>query len=382
MGGLAAGRHRDPGFRRENFYDRTFWDTFCLASRQVFDQVSYVPTSAASGLGPEDWHWGMETVHAGFEHLVAPATALLYRVKPTASVQQGHDEARSLLPPAGLLVDGSVAALRPAQPDDAATDDRAQLRGLQAAIVRPRPERRRAPRALTWLRRDAGPPDDFDVAHYRALNSDALHLDDDAAARHHLTVGRAEGRRGLLTPEELADVQRLRLDDYRTLHPDLAALTDDDLLHHYLLHGRVEGRAARMTTEQRDAARPVRLAPEVVAELAELHTLEPDVPEPTPEALAALRHVGPPMDGSVTAGSRRGGTSCVASATSRWTPSSSSATAPGTTGSTRSGVPPTRRRPGAGSSSSTRPPRPRSSRSRPGTGCRSCTRATWATGRT
>ena len=293
----------DPGFRRENFYDRTFWDTFCLASRQVFDQVSYVPTSAASGLGPEDWHWGMETVHAGFEHLVAPATALLYRVKP-ASVQQGHDEARSLLPPAGLLVDGSVAALRPAQPDDAATDDRTQLRGLQAAVVRPRPERRRAPRALTWLRRDAGPSDDFDVAHYRALNSDALHLDDDEAARHHLTVGRAEGRRGLLTPEELADVQRLRLDDYRTLHPDLAALTDDDLLHHYLLHGRVEGRAARMTTEQRDAARPVRLAPEVVAELAELHTLEPDVPEPTPEALAALRHVGPPMDGSVTAGSR------------------------------------------------------------------------------
>lgn len=288
-----------PGFRVQNFYDRTYWDTFCLAAREVFDAVPYAATSAAAGLGPEDWHWGMETVHAGYGHVVAPGTALLYRVKASASIQEGHDEARSLLPPSTLLVDPALATYdeTPGAARTRVTDP------LQEAVLRPRPRTRRP----SWgrRRRSSGPdPDLFDVSHYRALHADALRLDDEAAVRHYLEVGRPEGRRGLLTEAELRDVRRLDLDDYRDLHPDLAGLAPADLLHHYLAHGRGEGRAAAMTSEQRDATRPVSLADGVIAELGALHELEPDIPAPTAEALAGLRHVGPPTDGSLTSGSR------------------------------------------------------------------------------
>jgi hypothetical protein len=290
-----------PGFRVQNLYDRTYWDTFCLAAREVFEEVPYAATSAASGLGPEDWHWGMETVHAGFAHLVATRTALLYRVKTSASIQEGHEEARSLLPPTRLLVDLALATYD-AGPEP---DGPRVLDPLQEAVLRPRPTSTAQAGGRWWPRtKNRGEDEELEVSHYRALHADVLGLDDEAAARHYREVGRPEGRRGLLTDDELRDLARLDLDDYRELHPDLRALAPADLVHHYLAHGRTEGRAPAMTPEQRDARRPVVLSDAVVAELQALHEIEADVPLPSDEALAALRHVGPPSDGSVTSGSR------------------------------------------------------------------------------
>ena len=121
-----------PGFRAENFFDRNYWDTFCLAAREVFEKHPYAATPARSGFGPEDWHWATETVQAGVAHLTAPDTALFYRVKRTGSVQAGHDTDRSLLPPSSLLVDPARAAT--ALGPQPATGRRP--RGLQRAILR------------------------------------------------------------------------------------------------------------------------------------------------------------------------------------------------------------------------------------------------------
>lgn len=318
----------DPGFRVHNFFDRTYWDTFCLAAREVFTAVPYAPTAAERGLGPEDWHWGMETVHAGYVHLVAPGTVLLYRDKPSDSVQGGHAEARSLLPPSALLTDPRLAATIPPP------EDHREWRGLQRALVRDDHAPSRPPavaptpsegrwRGRSWRRsRDttqAEPPrpprpageepaatsdPHFDVLHYRALNAEALRLPDDQAVDHFLSVGRRAGLRASLSAAELRDVRALDLDDYSALHPDLAGLDDDGLLHHYLAHGRAEGRAISRTAEEREASRGVRLGEELVAELDALHGLEPAIPEPTSDNLAALRRTGPPSDGSTTRGSR------------------------------------------------------------------------------
>lgn len=278
-----------PGFRAHNFFDRTYWDTFCLAAREVFSSAPYAATAADRGLGPEDWHWGMETVHAGIPHLVAPGTALLYRDKPAGSVQGAHEEARSLLPPSPLLIDRRLAATL------AADHGHREWRGLQAAIVRD---------SRTPGRTHDGLAPEFDALHFRALTANALRMSDDEALRHYLDVGRARGLRAVLTAAELRDVASLHLDDYAALHPDLAGLDDDALLHHYLAHGRHEGRAISRTAEEREVALPVALDDELVAELTALRELEPAIPDPTPENLEALRRVGPPSDGSVTRGSR------------------------------------------------------------------------------
>ena len=41
-----------PITRAENFYDRNYWDAFCLASREVFEQNPYVGTPPGSRLRP------------------------------------------------------------------------------------------------------------------------------------------------------------------------------------------------------------------------------------------------------------------------------------------------------------------------------------------
>lgn len=303
-----------PGFRPHNFFDRTYWDTFCLASREVFTTVPYAATAAGRGLGPEDWHWGMETFHAGFPHVVAPGTALLYRDKPGGSVQGGHAEAHSLLPPTALLTDPHLAAEVP--PDRHHPD----WRGLQLAIVSDHadvqgPTVPSSP-GRTGLRgrlRRARPVDDapplisdphFNVLHYQALHAEVLRLSRDDAIAHFADIGRPAGLRAALSQAELRDVAALDLEDYSALHPDLAGLDADALLHHYLAHGRAEGRAISTTPEEREASLPVSIGDRLVAELSALRDLEPAIPAPTRENLDSLRRVGPPSDGSVTRGSR------------------------------------------------------------------------------
>lgn len=304
----------DPAFNAHNFFDRTYWDTFCLASRDVFVSVPYASTAAERGLGPEDWHWGMETLHAGYAHLVAPGTALLYRDKSSGSVQGGHVEAQSLLPPSALLVDPLLASS--VRPDES----HPEWRGLQSAIVGGRRPQDQEPgpgpvpaRDRWWkvtsavARRRRLEPDQepvIDVHHYRALNADALRLPDGEALAHFRDVGRRAGLRTALTVAELRDVTALDLTDYADLHPDLVGMDDDALLHHYLAHGRGEGRATSRNAEERDDTRPVTLEHELVAELSALRKIEPAIPEPTADALAALRRTGPPPDGSTTRGSR------------------------------------------------------------------------------
>jgi hypothetical protein len=304
----------DQGFEVHNFYDRTYWDTFCLAAREVFELVPYVATSSSHGLGPEDWHWGMETTHAGFTHVTAPGTALLYRSRPRGSVQAGHDAAHSLLPPARLLTDQTLATAPLRPPHESRT---VEWRGLQRAVVRRGEEGATGPphRLVQLVEATAGrtlddselatiTSSEFEVAHYRALNHEPLRLGRADAVLHYLETGRVAGLRARLTADELADVARLDLTDYRSLHPDLTPLGDDDLLHHYLVHGRAERRATTLTTEQRDSRAPVALTSEMVAELHHLHELEPEIPRPDDTCLAELRRTGPPSDGSTTAGSR------------------------------------------------------------------------------
>lgn len=342
----------DAGFRSENFYDRNYWDTFCLAARSVFEDIPYAATARRSGFGPEDWHWGMETVHAGIAHLVAPRTALFYRDKATGSVQAAHDEDRSLLPATPFLIDTSIAAragsIRPSRRPTRGLHRRIlrRQRGRDAepslpaplpANVTPRGRGRRLmwpehyrylhPEHATssddelrehfestppqqrrgWLSDEqllALDPDQFDVLHYRALNPDVLALPDGVALEHYLAHGMSEGRPTRLGRHQLRALTQLDLDDYRSLHEDLARHDDDQLLNHYLLHGQPEGRTGRLTAEQRQSREAVEVAGWLAAELTAVHEIDPGVPVPTPAFVERLSLIGPPRDGSITDGSR------------------------------------------------------------------------------
>ncbi|WP_307861893.1 glycosyltransferase [Nocardioides sp. SYSU D00065] len=353
----------DPRFRAENFYDQNYWDACCLASREVLERHPYDATGRDSGFGPEDWHWNTEVVHDGIPHLAAENTLLFYRAKTVGSLMGAHRAGGSLIHQTPLLTDPAIAAavveearafgqtqpprrsrllarlareasgkkarrrlVAAEAPPAPLPPAQERLARLRPGFVEPshyrylynaphltddeaiahfrtagRPAGRRG-----WLTREelaALHPARFRVHHYRALHDDVMKMSAEEARLHYLTTGRVEGRRAVLTRAELRDLAVLDLDDYRDLYPDLARHDDDQLLQHYLQWGRDEKRTTHLTAAERTWAAPVAISEEVEAEWRQMHAYEPWVPVPTAAVLAGYRNVGPPYDGSLTAGS-------------------------------------------------------------------------------
>lgn len=354
----------DRPFRVENFYDQNYWDAFCLAPREVFEEHPYTETGGGSGFGPEDWHWNMEVIHSGIPHVSAPGTWLFYRSKLVGSLMGSHRAERSLIHPARLLTDPERARVvleeARALGDEPRPPRRSPLlrrlvketTGKKAArrLVRretpPAPLRRTQARMATLRRSHVEPahyrylydiaamsdeeaaqhfrehgrpagrrgwltaselqalhPSTFRVHHYRALHADVVDLSTAAARLHFLAVGLREGRRARLTAAELEDLAEMSLDDYRDRYKDLATHSDNHLVQHFLEWGRQELRRTAYGLGERTHLRQVSPSPELDAEWREMHTYEPWVEVPTKAHLADYRYVGPPEDGSLTPGS-------------------------------------------------------------------------------
>lgn len=85
-----------------------YWDACVTAHRSVFEAVPYLTLRPSDGFGPEDWAWNISTIDRGFEHVVAPETALFYRTSEN-SLLVAHGG--SLLPPLTFLSDLERARL-------------------------------------------------------------------------------------------------------------------------------------------------------------------------------------------------------------------------------------------------------------------------------
>lgn len=343
-------------FRAANFFDQNYWDACALAPRQVFEDHPYAPTGRDSGFGPEDWHWNTIVVHDGVPHLTAPGTALFYRAKLTGSLMGAHRAGGSLIHQTPLLTDDRLARstlaagrgggrevrripllrrLAREAADGRRSDPRppAPLGRRAEALARVRPgfvepahyrylydlddlsdteavdhfRSRAGERPRGWLAADelvSLQPKRFRVDHYRALHADVVHLRERSAVRlHWLSVGRREGRRARLSEEELAALAELDLDAYRDRHTDLTHHDDQHLVQHYLEWGLGEKRRATFDIVEHTWNAPVEIDDALADEWRAMHRLEPWIPVPTADALSDFHYVGPPFDGSLTAGS-------------------------------------------------------------------------------
>ncbi len=345
----------EAAFNRGNVYNHNYWDAFCMAAREVFEQVPYAALPGSSGFGPEDWHWGLETLDRGFPHLCAEDTELFYRVRSAGSLMSEHEATGSLLPQTALLTDTALAAEVLENARESKGPHRTSPRkGLQRSIVRhargkvvpPAPsgsqpaarasflrarstlnvdhyrylyadvaqfddaqarrhyethgesEGRRA--ALTEAELGLLQPGVFNVWHYRALNAEVTALDDSAAIRHYLETGHRAGLRALLSDDELTDVTHLDLEWYRNEYPDLAGHPNNALLQHFLEHGRIEGRQGWRISHREEYVDPTSVAPAVREEIAAMHRIEPWVQMPSTGHLSTMLKVGPPDDGALS----------------------------------------------------------------------------------
>ena len=90
---------------------------------------------------------------------------------------------------------------------------------------------------------------EMDPTHYRILHHDLRDMSAEQATTHWERHGRDEGRRAMLSPEEVSALAQWSAEHYRLLNPDVAEQDDETLLRHFLHHGRSEGRAGWVDAE-------------------------------------------------------------------------------------------------------------------------------------
>lgn len=90
-------------FDARGLVENNYWDSSCVARREVFLDVPYAPSLAGPGFGPEDWHWNCETLDRGWSHEGIPGSVMFYRVKSRGSLISRLEEGRALLAPTSFL---------------------------------------------------------------------------------------------------------------------------------------------------------------------------------------------------------------------------------------------------------------------------------------
>lgn len=288
----------DPDFSIGAFYSFNYWDTICVAPREVFLEHPYV--TSVGGFGPEDWHWNTLTLADGLTHTTAPETALFYRVKRQGSRNQELVPTARPIERTPLLTSREVAiqSLHRAAHVEEVAEPTVTTALVEAALeefhsASGAGATGTATRLVTrFSQLPAAPPPARSVGlgrrrpkivaeHYRAIHDDLAHLDDDELLTHYETFGRSEGRRPFLSAEEL---ERLQSDQfvpshYRVLHPDLAEMGDGALARHFLAAGRVEARRAALTTAELEALERF--------DVAEYRLLNRDIDQMTDDELVA-----------------------------------------------------------------------------------------------
>lgn len=95
---------RGQYYSRESLLLVNPWISAVFARREVFVEIPYTACYPGStGFGYEDWYWNCETTAAGYEHLLAPATAYYYRRKFSGSVNEASKALQVVMPPSRLF---------------------------------------------------------------------------------------------------------------------------------------------------------------------------------------------------------------------------------------------------------------------------------------
>ncbi len=92
-----------PEFTVSNIIEYNYWDTVCVARREIFLDHPYEETTGGAGFGFEDWHWNCQTLADGIEHHVVPGTVHFMRMKKFGSNFAYHIGTRRTLRPSRLF---------------------------------------------------------------------------------------------------------------------------------------------------------------------------------------------------------------------------------------------------------------------------------------
>ncbi len=93
----------DPQFSVANNFEYNYWDTVCVAQKDIFLRHPYEETTGGPGFGFEDWHWNCQTLADGIEHHVIPNTVHFMRMKKSGSNFAFHVGTSRIVRPSRLF---------------------------------------------------------------------------------------------------------------------------------------------------------------------------------------------------------------------------------------------------------------------------------------
>ncbi|MFZ2196832.1 MAG: glycosyltransferase family A protein [Thermodesulfovibrionales bacterium] len=93
----------DPAFSISNTIEYNYWDTVCVARKDIFLRHPYEETTGGPGFGFEDWHWNCQTLADGIEHHVVPNTIHFMRMKKNGSNFRYHVGTSRIVRPSRLF---------------------------------------------------------------------------------------------------------------------------------------------------------------------------------------------------------------------------------------------------------------------------------------
>lgn len=104
----------DPFFTPLLFYCVNYYDSLCMAPREAALEIPYRPYDMAKGLAFEGWPWIIETMAAGWRHVIARDTVIFKRRRDSSLVVDSARR-RTLIPALEPMAIDRVRDLRPSR---------------------------------------------------------------------------------------------------------------------------------------------------------------------------------------------------------------------------------------------------------------------------
>ena len=86
----------DPLFTPYYFYMGNYYDALCLAPRTAWIEHPYADREISRGFAYEDWQWNIETMEAGWIHVVAKDTLIFKRRRDSSQTTESYKSKASI----------------------------------------------------------------------------------------------------------------------------------------------------------------------------------------------------------------------------------------------------------------------------------------------
>lgn len=98
----------DPLFLMQYFYFANYYDALCLAPRDAYQDIPYADRDINGGFAYEDWQWNIETMWAGWQHIIAKNTIIFKRRRDNSQTIESSSRKASIRSVEGMAVGQSI----------------------------------------------------------------------------------------------------------------------------------------------------------------------------------------------------------------------------------------------------------------------------------